>query len=68
MALAAHYDALTLVVLGTTLVTMLANVPAVLLGEALAHRINMQTVRWFAAGAFVLMGLWLLATGGGLAY
>ncbi len=55
-------------VLGTTLGMMLANVPAVLLGEALAHRINRQTVRWFAAAAFVLMGLWSLAAGGGLAY
>ncbi len=64
VALAAHYDALMLVVLGTTLGMMLANVPAVLLGEALAHRINTQAIRWFAAASFVLMGLWTLTPGG----
>jgi putative Ca2+/H+ antiporter (TMEM165/GDT1 family) len=63
VALAAHYDEMTLVVLGTTLGMMIANVPAVWLGEALAHRINMQWVRWFAAASFVLMGCWTL-TGG----
>lgn len=60
VALAAHYDEMTLVVLGTTLGMMIANVPAVWLGEALAHRINMQRVRWFAAASFVLMGCWML--------
>ena len=53
VALAAHYDEMTLVM-------MIANVPAVWLGEALAHRINMQWVRWFAAASFVLMGCWTL--------
>jgi len=60
VARAAHYDEMTLVVLGTTLGMMIANVPAVWLGEALAHRINMQRVRWFAAASFVLMGCWML--------
>ena len=60
VALAAHYDALVLVVLGTTLGMMLANAPAVWIGEALAHRINMQWMRWFAAASFVLMGCWTL--------
>ncbi|MEI8384362.1 MAG: TMEM165/GDT1 family protein [Nitrosomonadaceae bacterium] len=63
VALAAHYDEMTMVVLGTTLGMMVANVPAVWLGEALAHRINMQRVRLFAAASFVLMGCWTL-TGG----
>lgn len=66
VALAARYDALALVVLGTTLGMMLANVPAVWIGEALAHRINLRQVRWFAAASFVLMGFWTLAVSGAL--
>jgi putative Ca2+/H+ antiporter (TMEM165/GDT1 family) len=63
VALAARYDALVLVVvLGTTLGMMLANAPAVWMGEALAHRINMRWVRWFAAASFVLMGCWTLVS------
>ena len=64
VALAARYDALALVVLGTTLGMMLANVPAVWIGEALAHRINLRQVRWFASASFVLMGFWTLAASG----
>ncbi|UCF77050.1 MAG: TMEM165/GDT1 family protein, partial [Betaproteobacteria bacterium] len=41
VALAARYDSLVAVVLGTTLGMMIANVPAVWMGEALAHRVNM---------------------------
>ena len=62
VALAARYDALASVVLGTTLGMMIANVPAVWMGEALAHRVNMKWMRWVAAGLFVLLGgLTLLA-------
>ncbi|MEO8766948.1 MAG: TMEM165/GDT1 family protein [Nitrosospira sp.] len=61
VALAARYDALTMVVLGTTLGMMLANAPAVWIGETLADRINMRWVRWFAAASFLLMGAWSLA-------
>lgn len=57
IALAARYDALAMVVAGTTLGMMLANAPAVWLGEALAHRVNMQALRWVAAGLFVVMGI-----------
>lgn len=64
VALAARYDALVLVVLGTTLGMMLANAPAVWIGKALAHRINMKWMRWFAAASFVLMGIWSLAADG----
>ncbi len=65
VALAARYDALTAVVLGTTLGMMLANAPAVWIGEALADRINMRWVRWFAAASFLLMGVWSLAGNAG---
>ncbi|SFW10654.1 TMEM165/GDT1 family protein [Nitrosovibrio sp. Nv17] len=61
IALAARYDALATVVLGTTLGMMLANAPAVWIGGALAERIDMRRVRWVAAAAFVLMGIWSLS-------
>lgn len=63
VALAARYDALTAVVLGTTLGMMLANAPAVWAGKALAGRINMEKTRWLAAALFLLMGVWSLAGG-----
>jgi len=57
VALAARYDSLVSVVLGTTLGMMIANVPAVWIGEALAHRINMKWMRWVAAALFVALGV-----------
>ena len=64
IALAARYRDLAMVVLGTTLGMMIANVPAVLVGEALAHRVPMGVVRWIAAGLFVAVGAWTLVAGG----
>jgi putative Ca2+/H+ antiporter (TMEM165/GDT1 family) len=63
IALGARYPNLAAVVLGTTLGMMIANVPAVLLGEALAHRVPMRAVRWAAAALFVAVGLLTLARG-----
>ena len=63
VALAARYDSLVAVVAGTTLGMMIANVPAVWMGEALAHRINMKAMRWVAAGLFVLLGILALLAG-----
>ncbi|MDH4172464.1 MAG: TMEM165/GDT1 family protein [Betaproteobacteria bacterium] len=60
VALAAHYDALVPVVVGTTLGMMIANVPAVWIGEALAHRVNMTVMRWVAAALFALLGVIVL--------
>ena len=57
IALAARYRALALVVAGTTIGMMIANVPAVYLGEALAHRVNLQWMRWIAALLFVVLGI-----------
>lgn len=62
VALAARYNALTWVILGTTLGMMLANAPAVWMGKALADRIDMKLVRWMAAASFLLMGAWTLAS------
>jgi putative Ca2+/H+ antiporter (TMEM165/GDT1 family) len=63
VALAARYDSLVTVVAGTTLGMMIANIPAVWMGEALAHRINMKAMRWVAAGLFVLLGILALLAG-----
>lgn len=64
VALAARYDSLVAVVLGTTLGMMIANVPAVWMGEALAHRMSMTLMRAVAAALFVLLGILALLTGG----
>lgn len=67
VALAARYESLVAVVLGTTGGMMIANVPAVWIGGALAHRVNMQALRWVAAALFMLLGiLALLAPAPGL--
>ena len=57
VALAARYDLLVVVVLGTTLGMMIANVPAVWIGAALARRVNMKAMRWVAAGLFAVLGV-----------
>ncbi|MDQ5918774.1 MAG: Ca2+/H+ antiporter, family, partial [Pseudomonadota bacterium] len=59
--LAAKYDALAWVVAGTTLGMMAANVPAVLIGEKLAHRLPLKAIRWTAALVFALTGALTLA-------
>jgi putative Ca2+/H+ antiporter (TMEM165/GDT1 family) len=56
LALAARFHALAAVVLGTTVGMMLADVPVVLMGEALAQRIPIKQVRWSAAVLFVGIG------------
>ncbi|MFA5809804.1 MAG: TMEM165/GDT1 family protein, partial [Thermoleophilia bacterium] len=48
---------------GTTLGMMIANVPAVWLGETMAHRINMKYMRWVAASLFILLGVLSLFIG-----
>ena len=66
VALAARYHQLVAVVMGTTLGMMIANVPAVWMGEALAHRVNMTAMRWVAAALFVLLGVLALVAGDGI--
>jgi putative Ca2+/H+ antiporter (TMEM165/GDT1 family) len=56
-ALAARFDSLAAVVAGTTLGMMIADVPAVWLGEVLAQRVNMKLMRWVAASLFVALGV-----------
>jgi putative Ca2+/H+ antiporter (TMEM165/GDT1 family) len=61
VALAARFDALFAVVAGTTAGMMLANVPAVLLGERLAGRVPVQLVHGIAALIFAALGMATLA-------
>jgi len=66
VALAAQYQALVAVVAGTTLGMMIANVPAVLLGDRIAHRMPVRLVHGIAAAIFVILGVAiLLGTGEG---
>lgn len=50
-----------LVTAGTTFGMMLANVPAVFLGNELIKRVPLNVVRTLAALLFLAIGLWLLA-------
>jgi Ca2+/H+ antiporter, TMEM165/GDT1 family len=57
VALAAQYQDFFSVVAGTTLGMMIANVPAVLLGDKLAHRLPVRLVHILAALIFAGLGL-----------
>ena len=56
VALAAHYAAPLLVVIGTTLGMLIADVPAVFVGDKLAAKIPMRLVHSIAAAIFALLG------------
>jgi len=60
VALAAKYDSLAAVVAGTTAGMMIANVPAVLLGDVAANRLPLKLVRTIAAGIFAVLGALIL--------
>ena len=57
VALAARYDSVIAVVCGTTLGMMLANVPAVYLGDRIAGRIPLKLVHGIAALIFAALGV-----------
>jgi putative Ca2+/H+ antiporter (TMEM165/GDT1 family) len=57
VAMAAHYAAPLLVVIGTTLGMLIADVPAVFLGDKLANKIPMKLVHSIAAGIFAILGI-----------
>jgi Ca2+/H+ antiporter, TMEM165/GDT1 family len=57
IALAAQYQNFVMVVAGTTLGMMIANVPAVLLGDKLAYRLPVKLVHSIAAAIFALLGV-----------
>lgn len=62
VVLAAQYSPLWLVVLGTTLGMLAANLPVVALGAKFADRLPLKAARWTAAAAFALLGIWVLAS------
>lgn len=57
IALAAQFRDLVAVVAGTTVGMLLADIPAVLIGNAAATRIPLRLVRYVAAALFVSLGL-----------
>ncbi|EQB17423.1 TMEM165/GDT1 family protein [Novosphingobium lindaniclasticum] len=61
IALGARYQSVVPVMVGTTIGMMLANVPAVFLGNAIIKRVPLDVVRGIAALLFLVIGLWLLA-------
>ena len=64
VALAAQYQAMIAVVAGTTLGMMIANVPAVLLGDRIAARMPVKLVHGIAAAIFLGLGIATLAGAG----
>ncbi len=64
VAMAAHFASPVLVVIGTTLGMLLADVPAVFVGDKLANKIPMKLVHSIAAGVFALLGVAILLGAG----
>jgi putative Ca2+/H+ antiporter (TMEM165/GDT1 family) len=64
VALAARYQDLFSVVAGTTLGMMIADVPAVFIGNRLAEKISMKWVHGIAAAIFALLGVLTLLNAG----
>ena len=60
VALGANYSNLALVTIGTTLGMMVANIPAVLIGEKLAQRFPLSKMRFVAAALFAIFGALIL--------
>lgn len=57
VAMTAHYTSPLMVVIGTTLGMLIADVPAVFSGDKLANKIPMRLVHSIAAAIFALMGV-----------
>ena len=58
VALGAQYHSVIAVACGTTLGMMIANAPAVFLGEELVRRISLRLTRIAAAALFAALGIW----------
>lgn len=68
VAMAAHYSDVLMVVMGTTLGMLIADVPAVFVGDRLAHKIPMKLVHGVAAAMFAVLGIVTLLSGRALAF
>jgi Ca2+/H+ antiporter, TMEM165/GDT1 family len=64
VAMAAKFSSPVLVVIGTTLGMLIADVPAVFVGDRFAAKIPMQLVHSIAAGIFAVLGIATLAGAG----
>ena len=64
VAMAVHYAAPVMVVIGTTLGMLIADVPAVFAGDKLAGKIPMKLVHGVAAGVFAVLGVMTLLGAG----
>lgn len=64
VALAAQYTAFYAVVIGTSLGMMIANVPAVLLGERITKKLPLSLIHGVAALIFVVLGVTVLMSPG----
>lgn len=60
VAMAAHYPSPIMVVIGTTLGMMLADVPAVFLGNTFAKKLPLKLIHSIAAAIFFVMGVLVL--------
>ncbi len=60
--LAARFHDIALVAVGTTIGMMLANIPAVLFGEAVTRIVPLNVVRTLAALLFAAIGLWVIVS------
>lgn len=60
--LAARFNDIFLVTAGTTLGMMLANVPAVFLGERITRIVPLHIVRLCAAAIFAAIGVWIIVS------
>ena len=63
VAMAARFQSILLVAAGTTVGMMIANAPAVFIGEAAAEKLPMKWIRIAAASAFAAIGVWVLLAG-----
>jgi len=61
--LAAKFDALAAVIVGTTLGMVIANAPVVFAGHLAADRIPFKAIRIVAALIFAALGVWVLVEG-----
>jgi putative Ca2+/H+ antiporter (TMEM165/GDT1 family) len=66
VALGARFENVFAVAAGTTIGMMAANIPAVLLGDALIQRVPLKLVHALAAFLFIAIGIWLLLQTAGL--
>jgi putative Ca2+/H+ antiporter (TMEM165/GDT1 family) len=57
VAMAAHFPSVVMVVIGTTLGMLIADAPAVFIGDRFAAKIPMKLVHGIAAAMFAAMGL-----------